>query len=801
MKVATDEILDIEPQWVRRFVGVLENHYMAWAILFVSLVLTLIAWLISNSLMAQRTQERFTFRAKTVTAAIEERMLEYEQVLRGGIGLHAASEQVSREEWRIYVKNCELSRYFPGIQGMGVAVPVTPERKDQHEAEIRAEGFSDYQVRPTDDRDFYTSIVYIEPFDWRNQRAFGYDMYSESTRREAMDRAIETGDPAMSGMVTLVQETDEDVQQGCLFYLPIFPEAVQSDGDESVAPETFQTRRDRLSGLVYAAFRINDLMSGILPSKADDIKYEIYDAPEITEKRLLYDSDQTPHFNSNTCPAYSSDIQMTIRGRTWTLHFESCPGLFKQSDNFQGMFVAFGGLTVDFLLFLVIATIGRQKRVALELASDMTKDVRAREELIRNILDNASEAIITIDGNGDIELLNGAAQAMFGLPLTARKNVQFESCLQSQSWQSLVEKLESADVGHCTCTVQAMHTSGKAFPCRLNLGSFVANGHSYHILVAQDESSRLESERMLHEINTDLIQASRTAGKVELANGVLHNVGNIINSINISTTVIKTQLDKSAVSNLDRVCSLISDHESEFGDFVNNYDRGRKIPNYLLRIRDSLVGERMQIDDELHDLLKNVSHIKQVITSQQSEARSSGKPQRLFPAEVVDDAVIANKSTLANHDVEIVKQVATNLPELYSDKHQILQILVNLIKNAYDALVEYQTSIPIIIVRVSQKEKTIRFEVIDNGIGISSDSIDNIFTHGFTTKSMGHGFGLHSSASTAVELGGSLQVSSDGVGRGATFELSLPINPYASAPSNDFEQGASNCTNQMTSRI
>ncbi len=760
---------------VRRIVGLLEHSVAAWTILAVSLLLTFGAWLISNRMYKKQMQDRFAFRVSRVVESIEERLLEYEQVLRGGVGLYAASDSVSRTEWKSYVDNCEISKYFPGIQGMGVAVPVTPNEKLQHEAAIRKEGFEDYHIRPTTARDFYTSIVYLEPFDWRNQRAFGYDMYSNPIRRESMDRAIETGQPSMSGMVTLVQETETDVQRGWLFYLPMFKKSAQG---ESLTNKRTSPSRENLTGFVYAAFRAEDLMKGILNADDNDVKFEIFDSNQPEKDQLLFDSDKVCHLDSGAKSAFSSEVNMSIRGREWTLFFESCPALFVASGNHQSSFVAFGGLTVDFLLFLVIAVIGHQKRRAVEIADEMTKDVRAREELISEILANASEAIVTIDENGCIELANRVAITMFCLP-DFYQGIRFDNCLENQSWVSLADKLERAPDNQYKCTVDAKRGHNLSFVCRLNLATFVANNSTYHILVARDETNRLESDRKMAEINGELIKASSTAAKVELANGVLHNVGNIVNSINVSTTVIKKQVQQLSVSKLDRVCKLIAENETGFGEFVQNDQRGQKIPNYLLKVNDALVDEKLKIDEELHDLVKNVLHIKEVVTAQQSAAKSNAAIRLLSPEELLDDAVIANKANLANHDIEITKEVQSALPELYSDKHKILQILVNLIKNANDALVENQSANPQIITKVKRDNDSIVFEVVDNGIGISQDKLDQIFQHGFTTKQSGHGFGLHSSVKAATDLNGTLNVTSQGIGQGATFRLSIPISAPA----------------------
>lgn len=756
--------------WPKTLAGVFEHPAAASAILGASLLLTFCAWLICNRMHSNRMQDRFDFRVKNVVDALDERMLEYEQVLRGGVGLFAASDEVSRQDWANYVSNCELDRYFPGIQAMGVSVAIPAEDKSRLEATIRDEGFPDFAIHPVGNREFYTSITYIEPFDWRNQRAFGFDMYSDATRREAMDRAIRTGEPAMSGMVTLVQETDSNTQAGWLFYLPI----LDNSGPTNVGiNRSFSARREDLKQFVYAAFRANDLMAGLLKNEIDDIKFEIYDSSELTPERLLYDSDNTPHFEGGDHPIFTSNVSTNIRGRELTLYFESCPGLFDSAGFNQSMLVACGGLTVDFLLFFVISMIGRQKRRAVEIANSMTETLQARDVLISGIFANASEAFLTIDEDGQVEMTNPAARKMFAFP--PDNEINLKDYMSRRSWKAITEQLASDDQEHRVHTIKAFRQNGDSFVCRLSLGVFVTEGNNHFIVVAHDDTDRIKSEQKIAEINQELIQASRNAGKTEIANGVLHNVGNIINSINISTSQIKKQLEHTSVSKLDRICSLIAEHQSDFGSFVQHDARGQKLPAYLQKLRDTLIQEKSSVDIELNDLVRNVSHIKEVISSQQSEAKSGDAPRTYSPAEVLCDAITANKASLTGNDIEIVTEITSPLPKTQSVKHKILQVLVNLIKNACDSLIENQTTAPKITVCIRQHQTNILYEVVDNGIGINRDTLDKLFCHGFTTKETGHGFGLHSSLNAANELGGTLLATSKGIGSGATFTLSVPM--------------------------
>ncbi|XZE44330.1 PAS domain-containing protein [Pirellulaceae bacterium SH467] len=302
------------------------------------------------------------------------------------------------------------------------------------------------------------------------------------------------------------------------------------------------------------------------------------------------------------------------------------------------------------------------------------------------------------------------------------------------------------------------------------------NGQVYrYIAIEADATERVRHEKEKSKLNQELLDASRKAGMAEIATGVLHNVGNVLNSLNVSVNVIRKQFSKSALSKLEQVSALIAEHEATFVDYVRDDATGRKLPAYIRRVSDAMSNERKTVGDELEDLLRNVEHIKEIIAVQQSMASSTGLIQELAIGSLIDAALTANKASLFNHKITIEKRVDADVPPIHSDKHQILQILINLIKNAKDALCENETESPKILIEAVQSADSVVIAVEDNGKGIESDKLNRIFQHGFTTKSNGHGFGLHSSANAAAQLGGNVSVISRGLGHGARFELMIPI--------------------------
>ena len=251
----------------------------AWLVLGVSGIATILGWWITETSVNNRAQDRFEYEVEEVYLAISKRMQEYENVLIGGVGLFNASQEVTRSEWYEYVKSLKIDTYWPGIQGIGFSLMINPEDKPEHINKIRNEGFENYNIKPDGERNKYSSIIYLEPFTGRNLRAFGYDMYSEPVRRAAMDYAISTGKPSISGKVKLVQETATDVQSGFLVYVPVYKHGMPIN--------TVEQRNNAILGFVYSPFRLKDLMNGILRHKVQQIDFTIFDGSEQNLENIL----------------------------------------------------------------------------------------------------------------------------------------------------------------------------------------------------------------------------------------------------------------------------------------------------------------------------------------------------------------------------------------------------------------------------------------------------------------------------------------------------------------------------------
>jgi PAS domain S-box-containing protein len=303
----------------------------------------------------------------------------------------------------------------------------------------------------------------------------------------------------------------------------------------------------------------------------------------------------------------------------------------------------------------------------------------------------------------------------------------------------------------------------------------------YYEGTVEDISERKHHEAELEKLNTQLVETSRQAGMAEVATGVLHNVGNVLNSVNVSAMLIVDRLSKSRIAHLSNVSSLLRENAEDLGRFLTEDPRGRKLPGFIGSLAERLGVEQAELIRELEGLTKNVSHIKEIVSVQQSYAKVSGVVEALEASVLVEDALEMNDAAFDRHCVEVTREF-DKVPLVRVDKHKVLQVLINVIRNAKYAVSESSRRDKNIVVRIgASNRRRVRISITDNGVGIAKENLARIFAHGFTTKKDGHGFGLHSAALAAAETGGTLSVHSDGPGLGATFVLELPTEESGSA--------------------
>lgn len=347
----------------------------------------------------------FEARAVQIRDAVAGRLLDYEQVLRGGAGLFAASVAVGRDEWRVYYESLKLDVYYPGIQGIGYAPRVAHRDIAGLVARIRTEGHPGYSIRPPGEREIYMPVMYIEPFSGRNLHAFGFDGYVDPVRRAVLDRAAASGGPVISGKVTLAQEIEGEVQPGVVMYVPIYR--------KGLALDTVEQRQRALEGFVFGQFRAGDLMQRIIGEERG-VALTVHDGKAAAPESLLYSNIAGGHV-----PRYRWDAELPILGQVWSLRMVSTPQFEETIDRDTARLVLLGGSAMHLLLLAMLWSLWNTRSRAVGIAHKMTREVRRREVEWQAMSDASPLGIFRADESGALVYVNPRFEALTGMPAQA----------------------------------------------------------------------------------------------------------------------------------------------------------------------------------------------------------------------------------------------------------------------------------------------------------------------------------------------------------------------------------------------
>jgi PAS domain S-box-containing protein len=420
------------------------------------------------------------------------------------------------------------------------------------------------------------------------------------------------------------------------------------------------------------------------------------------------------------------------------------------------------------------------------LGKDMTElknaeeELRQREMLFRLIFEHAPAGVYWKRADlGAVYHFNPAFRRILALPADEMPDDSLLTELTHKDdlprHREMGRLIESGKTDNYTLEQRFVLKDGRLVWGRLSVA--VVRNDAGHIIqeiaILEDITQRKHTEQELTDTYKSLLDASRVAGMAEVATGVLHNVGNVLNSVNVSVNILAENLQNSRLGNIAKLSVLLHEHAGELGTFLATDPRGQRVLPYLDTLADHLTGEQQRLLGEVDSLRRNVDHIKDIVSMQQEYAKVVGVVETLAPADLVEDALRMNAAALTRHDVDLVRELPP-APAVLVERPKVLQILINLIRNAKYALDEGGRQDKRLVVRLEHDARWVRVIISDNGIGIPTETLERVFNHGFTTRKDGHGFGLHSSALAAKELGGALTVHSDGVNRGATFTLELP---------------------------
>ena len=430
----------------------------------------------------------------------------------------------------------------------------------------------------------------------------------------------------------------------------------------------------------------------------------------------------------------------------------------------------------------------REKEKQLQAANESlenkirerTRELAEKRNLLRTLIDNLPDAVFVKDTEGRVIIDNLAHARYLGFndPTETIGKSDFD-CFPREKAE-LFRKPELA-----------LLQSGKAYdgeenltlangePCWFRTTKVPLRDDSGKIIglagINRDITERKKWEAEMESLHKQLLETSRHAGMAEVATSVLHNVGNVLNSVNVSASVVGDQVRSSNLERLSKVISLLQENRSDLSGFFKQEEKGRKLISFLEALFVILKKERETVQGEVEALTKNIEHIKKIVAMQQTYAKVAGVIETVSPSELIEDALRMHEAAFQRHAINVVRDYA-DAPKIAVDRHKVIQILVNLLGNAKYACDCNDPVNRIIRVRLNTVDHDrIRMEVIDNGMGIAAENVTRIFSYGFTTRKNGHGFGLHSGALAAKEMGGSLNATSNGPGQGAAFILELPI--------------------------
>ena len=408
-------------------------------------------------------------------------------------------------------------------------------------------------------------------------------------------------------------------------------------------------------------------------------------------------------------------------------------------------------------------------------------DLRKMETLFRNTFAQAPIGVAYADRSGTLLRCN----RMFGEILgydpeeIATRSVFDLTHAEDTSYSTIeLERLWNGAVEFIDIEKRYIHRDGRIVWVRVTT-ALVREGDTAperSVEFVRDISDRKAADIELERVHKALMAASRQAGMAEVATNVLHNVGNILNSINISASLVAERVKQSKAGGLTRVAALLAEQGDKLGEFLVSDERGKRVPEYLASLGEQLVGDQRATLIEITSLRDNLEHIKETVTMQQTYAKLCGVTEVVNVPDLVEDSLRLNAGAFVRHGVTLKREYIDELP-ITVDKHKVLQILVNLVRNAKYACDESGRQDKLLTLRVEATDSGARISIIDNGIGIAPENIGRLFHHGFTTRQSGHGFGLHSGAVAAQELGGALRAESTGFGQGAAFILDLPRVP------------------------
>ncbi len=415
------------------------------------------------------------------------------------------------------------------------------------------------------------------------------------------------------------------------------------------------------------------------------------------------------------------------------------------------------------------------------LDADITEKKRAEDILHRQsfALEQAMNGIAIVGMTGVAEFINSAWAKMHGYePEEMEGNRISLMChTEEQRIKEAMPFIETVrETGECAAEVNHVKKDGTEFPTKMS-ANVLKDGDGKDVgvvLIIRDITKRKLAERALEDAQHELVEKAHKAGMADIATGTLHNVGNILNSVKASAEMISRITESSFINGFKKANSMLRENIECLDEFILQNPKGKMLMQYYLKLEDGFSTEQTKTIEHLERLTDKVNAIEEVISAQQGYAGVSAYTEEFAITDIVEDALTMQSGSTERYNIKIVKDFNHDIPKVMVQRAKLVHILINLIKNARESIIEARAEEKNMTVSIKSHDNAVFVKFRDTGTGIATSNLEKIFSHGFTTKKSGHGFGLHSSANYMKEMGSRMWAESEGEGKGATFILRFP---------------------------
>lgn len=784
---------------------ILHSRYISMIGFTLSLVLIYGVWSFSERYFFKQAQARFEHHVDENQYTLKSHLLQYENALRSGVGFFQSSDDVSRDDWRRFIGILDPKTYYPGVLGIGYSM-MLPETQVASITQKIREGKDSFPKRTdTGEVKTHSAILYLEPLNQRNRVAIGYDMFSESVRREAMQRARDSAKAALSGKVILIQEIDKDIQAGVLMYLPCY-----ADADDA---NTLEKRRRSLLGFVYAPFRMDDLINAIGTHK-EALFLEIYDGERSGRDNLLYRSPEMLHHRSD----HFAHRTLSIGGREWHLHYASSPTFDARHNTLYPIVFALIGLILYLFMMYVIVEL-LKKRALLKIK---TEALEQEKKSAQNYLDIVEVMVLVLDTDYTIQIINrrgceiigyGAEEAIgknfIELFIPERMRTHLRDIANTVMYHNGYEynenpiitkkgderliawrnRLLQDDEGR----VIGILSSGEDITEMRHTQMQLQESEAFYRTVfgSIEESIIILNENRIVDCNDVALRLFDTSKELLLGQSIfdtayeiechdyplhhyitvayggeftstrctlrLHKNPNIIKIVEFSFSRFGTN-DENKLIMISRDITrkveeekLLTMHarQAQMGEMISMIAHQWRQPLAIINAITSQIRLKAIINESddrefINDLVKieqQSSHLSQTISDYRDFFRPDKPKERFNVASLTDHALNLIDHTLKSRSIYVDNSGVENVT-LYTYRNEVLQVLIVLLKNSLDAFIENKVSRGEIVIRAYAEGKYCIITIQDNAGGIPQEVIHKLFSPYFTTKNDGLGTGL-----------------------------------------------------------